>query len=71
MTHTDELPNDVEALKRIIAELQERSAVEIERLKAEHQAAIAALFRRYYGPRSESFDRGNCCCSASASKRSA
>ena len=56
MTHTDELPNDVEALKRIIAELQERSAVEIERLKAEHQAAIAALFRRYYGPRSESFD---------------
>ena len=56
MATVDELPNDVEALKRMIVELQEQSTAEIERLKAEHQAAIAALFRRYYGPRSESFD---------------
>jgi transposase len=52
MTLARELPNEVEALKRIIVEQQEA----IERLKAEHEAAIAALFRRYYGPRSESFD---------------
>ena len=56
MAAVDELPNDVEALKRMIVELQEQSAAEIERLKVEHQAAIAALFRRYYGPRSEGFD---------------
>jgi transposase len=59
-----ELPNDVEALKRIIAELQEQSAAEIKRLQLEHQtavneavtAAVAAILRRYYGPRSEKFD---------------
>ncbi|QDS98856.1 IS66 family transposase [Adhaeretor mobilis] len=64
MTQTDELPNDVEVLKRIIVELQEQSAAEIERFKAEQQAAIdeavkaavAAILRRYYGPRSEKFD---------------
>jgi transposase len=48
----EELPNDVEALKRIIVEQQQA----MERLEAEHQAALAALFRRYYGPRSETFD---------------
>jgi transposase len=56
----DELPNDVVALKRIIAEQQQV----MERLKAEQQAAIdeavkaavAAILRRYYGPRSEKFD---------------
>lgn len=74
-----ELPNDVEALKRIIAELQEQSArqlqcerqqaaAEIARLQSEHateinaavdeavKAAVAAILRRYYGPRSEKFD---------------
>ena len=49
---TKELPDDVAALKQIVVEQQEA----IERLRAEHQAAIAALFRRYYGPRSEKFD---------------
>ena len=64
MTRADELPNDVDALKRLILELQEQSAAEIARLKAEQQAAIdeaikaavAAILRRYYGPRSEKFD---------------
>jgi transposase len=64
MTRTDELPNDVEELKRMIVELQEQSAAEIARLQAEQQAAIdeavkaavAAILRRYYGPRSETFD---------------
>jgi transposase len=64
MTLARELPNDVDALKRMIVELHEQSAAEIARLKAEQQAAIdeavkaavAAILRRYYGPRSESFD---------------
>lgn len=64
MTLARELPNDVDALKRMIVELHEQSATEIARLKAEQQvaideavkAAVAAILRRYYGPRSESFD---------------
>ena len=60
MTRTEELPNDVVALKRIIAEQQQA----MERLKAEQQsaideavkAAVAAILRRYYGPRTEKFD---------------
>jgi transposase len=64
MTLARELPSDVDALKRIIVDLQEHSAAEIARLKAEQQAAIDAavkaavdaILRRYYGPRSEKFD---------------
>jgi transposase len=67
----DQLPNDVAALKQLIVErdtlinrIREEAADAIERLKAEQQAAIdaavkaavAALLRRYYGPRSETFD---------------
>ncbi len=60
MATINELPNDVDALKQVIAEQREA----IERLQAEQQAAIeeavkaavAAILRRYYGPRSESFD---------------
>jgi transposase len=69
-----ELPNDIDALKRIIVDQQlamerliadqqlaiERMTVDqqqtIERIEREHAAAIAALLRRYYGPRSERFD---------------
>ena len=64
---TEELPNDVAALKQMIAEQQsiiqrirEEAArqleVERERHAAELKATIAALLRRYYGPRSETFD---------------
>jgi transposase len=67
MTAIDELPNDVAALKQVIAEQQgvihrvreeaaRRLEVERERHAAELKAAIAALLRRYYGPRSETFD---------------
>jgi transposase len=52
----DKLPDDPTLLKRLIVEIQQQAAAEIEHLRAEHQAVIAALFRRYYGPRSESFD---------------
>lgn len=50
---TDQLPNDVDALKRLIVELQERHQAEIEKAVRE---AVAAILRRYYGPRSERFD---------------
>jgi transposase len=64
MTAIEELPNDVDALKRMIVELHQQSSAEIARLKVEQQAAIdeavkaavAAILRRYYGPRSETFD---------------
>jgi transposase len=63
----DKLPNDVDALKRIIlerdaliAQVREeftaQLAAEQRRHETELKAAIAALLRRYYGPRSESFD---------------
>src|SRR5690606_18955257 len=67
----DELPGDVDALKQfivererqresLIAQIREEAArqleVERERHAAELKAAIAALLRRYYGPRSETFD---------------
>jgi len=48
----------------LIARIKEEAASQLERLQAERQAAIdaavkaavAAILRRYYGPRSESFD---------------
>lgn len=49
----ENLPNDVAALKRIIVEQQERHQAEIEQAVRE---AVAAILRRYYGPRSERFD---------------
>ncbi|MBX3435736.1 MAG: IS66 family transposase [Pirellulales bacterium] len=67
----EDLPNDVAALKRLfVEERQEREALvaqikeeaarqleaQAERHAAELKAAIAALLRRYYGPRSERFD---------------
>ena len=53
MTRIDDLPNDVAALKRIIVEQQQQQQAEIEKAV---QAAVAAILRRYYGPRSEKFD---------------
>jgi len=56
----EELPNDVAALKQFIVEREQAREREfsetLKRLEAQHQAAIAALLRRYYGPRSERFD---------------
>jgi transposase len=67
----DQLPDDVAALKQfivererqresLIAQIREEAARQLEaqaeRHAAELQAAVAALLRRYYGPRSERFD---------------
>jgi len=62
-----DLPNDVVVLKRLIVDrdavierIREEAARQLEaqaeRHAAELKAAIAALLRRYYGPRSERFD---------------
>jgi transposase len=72
MTPIDELPDDIAALKRLIVEREAAYAAELtaqmeslrQQLEAEQKAAIdeavkaavAAILRRYYGPRSESFD---------------
>jgi len=61
MAAVQELPNDIEALKRlIIEEREERQAAIDEAVKVAVdeavKAAVAAILRRYYGPRSESFD---------------
>ena len=64
MSPTDELPNDVLALKRLILEERREREAQAQRFEDEKQAAIdaavkaavAAILRRYYGPRSEKFD---------------
>ena len=68
-TAADELPDDVESLKRIIAEQRQRYHTEFEQavkravdetvgqaVDEAVKAAVAAILRRYYGPRSEKFD---------------
>ena len=49
----DQLPNDIAALKRLILEEREQRQAAIDQAVRE---AVAALLRRYYGPRSEKFD---------------
>jgi transposase len=72
MTPIEELPDDIAALKRLIVEREAGYAAELtaqmealrQQMEAEQKAAIdeavkaavAAILRRYYGPRSESFD---------------
>lgn len=56
----DELPDDPAELKRIIARIKREAAEQLEaqrlHLEAKHKAVVAALLRKFYGPRSESFD---------------
>jgi len=67
VTHTLDpasLPDDPALLKRLLVDYQRQALEEIEQLKAEQQslieaavsAAVLAILRRYYGPRSERFD---------------
>ena len=53
MAAVEELPNDVELLKQLILEEREQRQAAIDEAV---KAAVAAILRRYYGPRSESFD---------------
>jgi transposase len=54
------LPDDPALLKQLIAQIRREAAEQLEalrqRMEAEHKAAMLALLRRYYGPRSETFD---------------
>lgn len=57
----EELPDDVATLKRIIVQQQVEQQAVIdaavkEQVDAAVKAAVAAILRRYYGPRSEKFD---------------
>jgi transposase len=67
MTRIDELPDDPALLKRLLLEqharldrIQQEAAEQLEalrlRMEAEKQAEIAAILRRFYGPKSERFD---------------
>ncbi len=67
MTRIDQLPDDPATLKRLVMEreqvierIKQEAAEQMEslrqRMEAEHKAVVAALFRRYYGPRCETFD---------------
>ncbi|TWT91719.1 hypothetical protein Pla108_42020 [Botrimarina colliarenosi] len=51
MAAVDELPNDVEALKRLLLEEREQRQAAIDAAVDEAvKAAVAAILRRYYGP---------------------
>ncbi len=56
----DQLPDDPILLKQMIVRIRAEAAEQLEaqrlRLEAEKQAAIDAILRRFYGPRSEAFD---------------
>jgi hypothetical protein len=56
MIRVDDLPDDPQLLKRLLAEQQRAAAEQIAALKQQHEAELAAIFRRSYGPRSERFD---------------
>jgi transposase len=49
----DQLPDDITALKQLIIEEREQRQAAID---AAVKAAVTAILRRYYGPRSETFD---------------
>lgn len=56
----DNLPDDPAELKRMIVRIRREASEQLEaqrvRLEAEKKAEIDAILRRFYGPRSESFD---------------
>jgi transposase len=63
MDATDTLPDDPAILKQLLAEreatieqIKREAADAIEALKQKHQAEMEAVFRRFYGPKSERFD---------------
>lgn len=58
-----ELPDDPALLKRMLVEreaqleqVKREAADQLEALKQKHQAEVAAILRRFYGPRNERFD---------------
>ncbi|MCY2931610.1 MAG: IS66 family transposase [Planctomycetota bacterium] len=63
MPDTDRLPDDPKLLKEMIVQrdaaieqIKQEAAQRIAAMEQKHQAEIAAVLRRFYGPRSERFD---------------
>jgi len=56
MSDIDTLPDDPKLLKAMIAQIKQEAADRIEAMKQQHQAEIAAVLRRFYGPKNERFD---------------
>ncbi len=56
MDATDTLPDDPAVLKQMIVQIKREAADSIEALKQKHEAEMEAVFRRFYGPKSERFD---------------
>jgi transposase len=53
---TLDLPDDPILLKQMIAQIKREAAETIEAMSQRHKAEMAAILRRFYGPRSEAFD---------------
>jgi transposase len=51
-----DLPDDPMLLKQMIVQIKREAAEQIEAMEQRHKAELAAVLRRFYGPRSESFD---------------
>jgi len=67
MPNADQLPDDPKLLKEMIVQeraaheatveqIKQEAAQRIEAMQQKHQAEIAAVLRRFYGPKSERFD---------------
>jgi transposase len=67
MLHVEELPDDPALLKQLLVQecatrdalidqIKREAAEQIEAERLRHQAELAAVLRRFYGPRSERFD---------------
>ena len=56
MLSIDTLPDDPKLLKAMIVQIKQEAADRIEAIEQKHQAEIAAVLRRFYGPKSERFD---------------
>jgi transposase len=56
MSDIDTLPDDPKLLKAMIAQIKQEAAERIEAMKQQHQAELAAVLRRFYGPKNERFD---------------
>lgn len=56
MSEIDTLPDDPKLLKAMIVQIKQEAAERIEAMAQKHQAEIAAVLRRFYGPKNERFD---------------
>jgi transposase len=58
MDAADTLPDDPAFLKQMIVQIKREAAERMEAMEQRHKAEMEAVFRRFYGPKSERFDPG-------------